>query len=115
MIVLADENLHRAITTRLEADGHDVAHIGDLSPSISDDEVLALAVEREALLVTNDLDFGELVYTRGARHAGVPLIRLGEMPFIAQAELVARTLQAHGEDLRQAFSVLSGSRLRIRT
>jgi len=58
VIVLADENLHRSIVDRLLADGHDVAHIGDLAPSITDGEVLALAVERKALLVTNDLDFG---------------------------------------------------------
>ncbi len=114
MNVLADEKVHRAITTRLEGEGHDVAHIGDLAPSISDDEVLALAVERESLLITNDLDFGELVYATGARHAGVLLLRLGAMPYQDQAEHVARALRAHGEGLRGAFSVLTGSRLRIR-
>jgi len=74
-----------------------------------------LLVAREALLITNDLDFGELVYVGGMRHAGVLLLRLGPAPYAAQAELVARTLSAHGESLRGAFSVLTETRLRTRS
>lgn len=67
-----------------------MTHIADLAPSITDNEVLALAVERGALLITNDLDFGELVYGRGARHTGVLLLRLEDMGWSDQAALVAR-------------------------
>lgn len=51
MILLADEDLHRKIVERLEEAGHEVTHIADLAPSITDHEVLALAVERNALLI----------------------------------------------------------------
>ncbi|MBW1877229.1 MAG: DUF5615 family PIN-like protein [Deltaproteobacteria bacterium] len=36
MILLADENIHRQLVVRLEQDGHDVVHIGDFAPSITD-------------------------------------------------------------------------------
>jgi predicted nuclease of predicted toxin-antitoxin system len=62
--LLADENLHPRIAARLAADGHDLAHVSDIAPSLSDREVLALAVAQDALLVTNDLDFGTLVSAR---------------------------------------------------
>jgi len=114
VIVLADENVHTLISDRLAADGHEVAHIFDLARGITDDEVLALAVARQALLITNDLDFGELVYRRGSRHTGVLLIRLGAMPYPEQAELVGRVIAAHGDALRGAFSVLDPNRLRMR-
>lgn len=114
MIVLADENIHRVIAVRLAEAGHNVVHIGELSPSITDEEVLAIAVERHALLVTNDTDFGELVFIRGARHAGVLMLRLEDMPFVEQAELVVQTLGGHGEALQLAFSVLTRTRLRVR-
>jgi predicted nuclease of predicted toxin-antitoxin system len=114
VIILADENLHRGISQRLAADGHDVAQVSDLAPSIADPEVLALAVERSALLVTNDLDFGELVYRGRSRHTGVLLLRLAEMPVADQAALVSNTLAIHGHALRHAFSVLDPNRLRIR-
>jgi predicted nuclease of predicted toxin-antitoxin system len=114
LIVLADENLHRGIAHRLLEAGHVVEHIGDLAPSVTDDQVLAMAVARRALLITNDTDFGELVFTRGARHAGVLLLRLDDLPFDEQAELVVRTLAVHGVSLSGAFAVLSRRRLRIR-
>ena len=78
--LLADENVHRLIVAHLLRDGHEVVHVADLAPSISDEEVLALAVEREALLITNDRDFGELVFVGASRHAGVLLLRLAELP-----------------------------------
>jgi predicted nuclease of predicted toxin-antitoxin system len=114
LIILADENLHRGIANRLTEAGHDVTHIASLSPSVTDDEVLAQAVETGALLITNDLDFGEMVFTRGAHHAGVLLLRLGAMPLPEQASLVERILCEQGEQLERSFSVLSGGRLRIR-
>ncbi|TVQ94202.1 MAG: hypothetical protein EA397_02620 [Deltaproteobacteria bacterium] len=114
MIVLADENVHQGIALRLLGAGHDVVRIGELSPSITDDEVLELAVARRALLITNDTDFGELVFMRGARHAGVLLLRLGDMPFDEQADLVVHALGEHGADLQSAFSVLGRTRLRVR-
>jgi len=115
MIVLADENLHQGIAERIAQAGHEVLRIADLAPSVSDDDVLALAVARQALLVTNDTDFGELVYRRSARHAGVLLVRLGDMPYAEQAVLLERTLAVHGQALRLAFSVLTARRLRIRS
>ncbi len=115
MKIVADENIHRLILQRLVDDGHDVVHIGDLAPSITDDDVLRLAVEREALLLTNDLDFGELVFVGAARHSGVLLLRLGGMPYDEQAELVAATVVHNADELQRAFSVLTEGRLRIRS
>ena len=90
MIVLADENQHRGIANRLAEAGHEVTHIPSLSPSVTDDEVLAKAVEAGSLLITKDLDVGELVFSRGAHHAGVLLLRLGAMPFPDQAQAPLR-------------------------
>lgn len=114
MIVLADENVHRGIAHRIAQAGHEVVHIGVLAPSIADAEVLALAVSRRALLITNDTDFGELVFVGGARHAGVLLLRLDDVPFAEQAERVVQALAQHGALLRGSFSVLTPTKLRVR-
>jgi predicted nuclease of predicted toxin-antitoxin system len=62
MNLVADEGVDRQIVEQLRQDGHDVAYIAELAPSISDDEVLQQANDRHALLVTADKDFGELVF-----------------------------------------------------
>ena len=65
MNLFADENVDQPIIARLRADGHLVVAVAELSPSISDEEVLRQANERQALLVTGDKDFGELMFKRG--------------------------------------------------
>lgn len=46
------------------------------SPSASDAEVLAIAFKRNALLITEDKDFGELVFRFQKPHKGILLIRI---------------------------------------
>jgi predicted nuclease of predicted toxin-antitoxin system len=62
---LADENLDRQIVERLRQDGYTVWYIPEMEPGISDDEVLDLANQEGALLLTSDKDFGELVFRLG--------------------------------------------------
>jgi predicted nuclease of predicted toxin-antitoxin system len=76
MNLVADENTDRGIVERLRQDGHAVAWIAELSPSVSDEDVLRPAANGGAVMVTEDKDFGELVYRRGLSHAGVLLVRL---------------------------------------
>jgi hypothetical protein len=42
-VILADENVAAAVVARLRADGQDVVWIAELSPSVTDSEVLRLA------------------------------------------------------------------------
>ena len=44
--------------------------------SILDEGVLQIAVAEQRILITNDLDFGELVVREGLPHAGIILFRL---------------------------------------
>lgn len=70
MNLVMDESVDRPIIERLQQEGHVVFSIADVSPSITDDEVLQQANDRSALLMTADKDFGELVFRQGRVHAG---------------------------------------------
>jgi predicted nuclease of predicted toxin-antitoxin system len=84
MILLADESVDRPIVERLRQDAHDTMYVAELAPSISDDDVLKEANSQSALLLTEDKDFGELVYRLGRVHAGIVLIRLAGLPLSAR-------------------------------
>jgi predicted nuclease of predicted toxin-antitoxin system len=43
---------------------------------MQDGDILSLAVEQKAMVITMDKDFGELVYNSGLEHSGVLLLRL---------------------------------------
>ncbi|MFO0965894.1 MAG: DUF5615 family PIN-like protein [Gemmataceae bacterium] len=114
MILFADESVDRPIVERLRQDGHDVGYVAELSPSITDEEVLSDANSRNALLLTGDKDFGELVYRLGRVHAGVVLIRLAGLLLPLKADIVATVLRDHAAELAGAFTVISPGAVRIR-
>ena len=76
MNLVADEGVDRAVVERLRPDGHEVIYVAELSPSVSDEEVLRQANARNAVLLTTDKDFGDLVFRQGLAHYGVVLLRL---------------------------------------
>lgn len=93
--------------------GYDIFWSGDLSPDPGDEVILLRALEEKRVLVTLDKDFGELVFLRGQSHAGI--IRLVEVPSLAQAETIHLVASTYGELLRGgALITLKNGKLRIR-
>lgn len=114
MMLFADESVDRQIVERLRQDGFDTVYVAELSPSITDDQVLLEANNRRALLLTEDKDFGALVYRLHRVHGGVVLIRLSGLSPAAKAEIVASVVRDHPNELSGAFSVISPGAARIR-
>lgn len=76
MNLVADESIDGPIVERLRASGFEVVAVADVSPGLGDDEVLSLANDRQAVLLTGDKDFGDLVFRLGRVSAGVILVGL---------------------------------------
>ena len=114
MKIVADENVDQQIVDRLRADGHEVLFVAELDPGIDDEAVLLRGRETNAILLTADKDFGELVFRQHLVHAGVLLIRLAGIEPDAKAALVAAIFDRHGEELSAGFAVLSERSFRLR-
>ena len=114
MNLLADESVDKLIVDKLRQNGHSVLYIAELSPSIDDETVLHQANQNRALLLTQDKDFGELVFRQGLVHTGVVLVRLAGLSPQIKATSVSTVLTNHEDELRGAFSVISPGRVRIR-
>ena len=114
MTIVADESVDKQIVDRLRSDGHDVVSVAELDPGIDDAEVLVKSRESNAILVTADKDFGELVFRQRLLHTGVVLIRLAGLEPKTKAELVAAAFDHHGAELHMGFAVLSKRTLRLR-
>jgi predicted nuclease of predicted toxin-antitoxin system len=76
--------------------------------------VLDRAFTGQAILLTGDKDFGELVFGRGLRHFGVMLVRLDGFTAREKATIVAETIPAHEHHLELAFCVVTPKLVRIR-
>lgn len=62
MNFVADESVDRQVVERLRDDGHSVWYIAEMAPSISDDEVLQIANNGSAPLITSDKNFGNISF-----------------------------------------------------
>ena len=113
MKLLLDSCVWGGATDPLREKGHDVFWCGDIFPDPGDELILRRAVQEQRILVTLDKDFGELVFLRGQSHSGI--IRLVEVPSLAQAEAIDLIVSNHGDLLVEgAIITLKSSRLRIR-
>ena len=114
MKFLADENIPIQVVRRLREGGYIVWCVGEIEASIPDEEVLNLANEKEAVLLTGDKDFGELVYRQGLVTEGVILVRLSGLSTEEKAEVVFVAVDRYKEDFSGAFSVITPKNIRIR-
>jgi len=53
-----------------------VFSVYDKLPGAADDDLLAQAVAEDSIVVTNDRDFGELIFKSSRSHKGVVYLRL---------------------------------------
>jgi len=114
MILLADENVDAPIVADLRKAGHRVGYVCEFDPGIDDHSVLALANADNALLLTSDKDFGELVFRCRLVHAGVILYRLAGLFLDGKSRIIAAAFAAHESQMQGAFSLITAGHVRIR-
>ena len=112
--LLADENIAAPRVRALRAAGMDVAYVAEFGSGMADDEVLDAATSEGRLLLTEDKDFGELVFrTRRGQH-GVIMLRLPVALGSENAARVVNVLQQHSDRLVGVYTVIERTRVRFR-
>jgi len=59
---LADESLEYTLILHIRQQGFDIQAISETLSSISDEEILEIAIREKRVILTNDKDFGDLVF-----------------------------------------------------
>lgn len=114
MKLLIDENVSRRIAERLQTDGHEVILGQQVAQGRPDHEVLALAQNVGAIIVTEDNDFGDLVLRQHLPSAGVVLLRLSGMDRSSQPDFVAHAIVTMASTIPNSFTVITPSSMRSR-
>ena len=73
---LVDESTGRKVFDFLLEKDFDAKYVYDVMPSALDIDVLSFAEKEKRILITNDKDFGELVFRLNRPSSGVILLRL---------------------------------------
>jgi len=110
---LADECCDFAAVRALRTEGFDVLSVAEASAGADDERVIAMALQERRILLTEDKDFGQLVFAAGRKSLGVVLLRF---PASARSAVGARMLELvrkHADRLTGSFVVLQPERVRI--
>lgn len=113
--LLADESVDFRIVKSLREDAYQVEAIIELHPGIRDDEVLTLANKIDAILLTEDKDFGELTYRLKKPNKGILLFRLSGEAIDTKISILKRVLKEYGEKLANKFTVVTVKKIRIKS
>lgn len=110
--IVADESVDFRIVTELREVGFEVYAICEEQPSLKDHEVLFIATSNDAILITEDKDFGELVFRLQLPHRGVLLIRIEDAQI--KVSKAVRAISTFYDELYGKFSVINDNKLRIK-
>ena len=113
MRFLADESCDFSAVRALRAAGHDVVAVAEVSPRAVDERVMGLAVRGRRLLLTEDKDFGQLVFANQRATGGVILVRFPAAARGGLARAVVDLVEARGTRLIGHFVVVQPGRVRI--
>ncbi len=113
-MILFDENIEEYWIQLAIKSGIKYISIRDRAFGIPDEEVIKLAFEYNALLVTEDKDFGNLVFSHGFQGVSVLLIRYDKPNYSQIQNTFLDLLIGYNHLEAPKFMVLSGKKLRIR-
>jgi predicted nuclease of predicted toxin-antitoxin system len=111
---LADECVAAPLVALLRSHGNDVLYVAEAAAGWSDDDVIELALREERLLLTEDKDFGDLVFRRKRSVPGVVLIRIAPENFALKTQRLTAAVERYGQGLFGRYMVIEEGRFRSR-
>ncbi len=112
--ILVDESVDYRIVKFLRKKEFHVISILEEYRSVSDKIVLDIARENDAILLTEDKDFGEWIFAYHEKGVGVILLRYKPVALKPIIKSLFSVLQSYGDSLARKFTVITVKKIRIR-
>jgi predicted nuclease of predicted toxin-antitoxin system len=113
MRFLADESCDFRVIRALRVAGHDVAAVAEVAAGAEDGAIIEVAINEGRIFVTEDRDFGQLVYAAARRAQGVILLRFPSNARANLPNIVVDLVAEHGDKLAERFVVVEPGRIRF--
>ena len=113
MRFLADECCDFSAVKALRTAGHDVLSVTERNQRAGDSEVIKIAAREKRILLTEDKDFGQLVYAYGQTIPGVIFLRFPSCARKSIAEDILKLINQQGENLIGCFTTVQPGHIRI--
>ncbi len=112
--IIIDAGVGRIIEEWLSRQGFNIIAISKINPEIADSDILKLANNEDAVIITMDKDFGELVFKNNSSHKGILLLRLEDAVAEEKLSAIQNIFSNHSSQMKNNFCVYQNGKLRIR-
>ena len=110
---IADVNVEKAIVDYLLEEGYDVKWIPDYNREMLDEDLLELAKVEGRILITNDKDFGEIVFLQKSLSLGIILLRIKGQKVEVKLKLIKELFKNYRNKLLNNFVIITDKKLRF--
>ncbi len=112
---IVDECTGISVVHFLRQQGYDAIGVSEAMPQAIDADILQRAVIEERIVVTNDKDFGDMIFRDRRSHRGVVLLRLSDDLVATKLRVLTAVLAEHVDKLADRFVVATEENIRIRS
>lgn len=113
MRFLIDECTGPAVAQYLREGSHEVFSVLEEARGMTDDETLEKAFSEAWILITNDRDFGEMIFRDKRPHRGVVYLRLKDERASSKIKAMERLLTSYEDRVPDAFVVVTETQVRF--
>jgi len=111
---IVDESVDFPVVKYLRSKGFDTTSIVEDYPSLEDIEILKIAFKENRILITNDKDFGTLIFKEKLNSKGVIFLRLWDQTSNAKIRFLEKAIKNYDDKLLGNFVVVTENKIRIR-
>jgi len=111
---LVDSSTGKHVFDFLLEKDFDVKYVSYIMPGNNDEDILKLAEKEKRILITNDKDFGKLVYKLKQPAYGIILLRLLDETKKNKIKIIKYVLENFSHKLEKKFIVAKERQIRIR-
>jgi predicted nuclease of predicted toxin-antitoxin system len=113
MRFLVDECTGSKVASWLRGKNYEVFSVFDEARGMTDDEVLTKAAGENWILITNDKDFGEMIFRTRRAHHGVVFLLLNDERAANKIKVLEQLLENYAEKLPEQFVTVTETKVRI--
>ncbi|OGD66973.1 hypothetical protein A3F08_00170 [Candidatus Berkelbacteria bacterium RIFCSPHIGHO2_12_FULL_36_9] len=114
MKFLVDENTGIKVSHFLSEQGYDSVSATEKFLGFTDKVILKKAEQEKRIVITNDKDFGDLIFYHGLNSRGVVLLRLVDESVQNKIKIIKILLEKHQDKIKGNFVVVSENNIRVR-
>ena len=112
-MIIADENVEKYWIDLLRSLNYRVFAVGEENPGISDSEIIVVVKNNKGILLTEDKDFGELVFAHSFRDISIIFLRYNQPLYdTVEKQLLSAIALYHDSDI-PVFVTVTKNKTRV--